>query len=103
MYQATKIMQLCNKQNYGMTVTSLTRNWNDYDRQKAAQQKDTDRFDFNAEWEVVYLAKKIKSTYSFIPESLIREAIQQCGQRQTGPCSRASFAEDVLRRLSIPL
>lgn len=86
-----------------MTVTTLTRNWNDYDRQKTAQQKDADRFDFNAEWEVAYLVKKIKSTYSFIPESLIREAIQQCGLRQTGPCSRASFAEDVLRRLSIPL
>ena len=86
-----------------MTVDTLTRNWNDYDRQKAAQQKDAGRFDFNAEWEVTYLAKKIKATYSFIPESLIREAIQQCGLRQTGPCSRASFAEDVLCRLSIPL
>ena len=86
-----------------MTVTTLTRNWNDYDRQKTAQQKDAARFDYTAEWEVAYLVKKIKATYSFIPESLIRAAIQQCGLRQTGPCSRTSFTEDVLRRLSIPL
>jgi len=86
-----------------MTVETLTRNWSDYDRQKTAQQKDVSRFDFTADWEVAYLAKKIKSTYAFIPETLIREAILQCGQRQTGQCTRASFTEDVLRRLSIPL
>ena len=101
--QAAKIMQLCNKQNYRMTVDTLTRNWNDYDRQKTAQHKDAGRFDFTADWELAYLAKKIKTTYSFIPESLIKEAIKQCSLRQTGPCSRATFAEDVLRRLSIPL
>jgi hypothetical protein len=100
---AAKLMQLCKKQNGCMTVETLTRNWNDYDRQKTAQQKDAARFDISAEWELAYLTKKIKSTYPFIPETLIREAIQQCARRLTGAVSRASFTEDVLRRLSIPL
>ena len=99
----TKIAQLCNKPTNCMTVEALTRNWNDYDRQKTAQQKDAARFDFTAEWELAYLTKKIKSTYPFIPETLIDEAVQQCAQRNTGPVSRVTFTEDVLRRLSIPL
>lgn len=86
-----------------MTVDVLTKNWKDYDRQKAAQHKDADRFDYTAKWEVTYLTKIIKSTYSFIPEELIREAIQICGERQTAPATRASFTEAVLKRLSIPL
>lgn len=86
-----------------MTVETLTKNWSDYDRQKAAQQKDAGYFDGSADWEAAYLAKKIKSTYAFIPEDLIKEAIRICAARQTGPCSRAAFTEDVLRRLSIPL
>ncbi len=103
MTSAPKLMQLCNKQNNCMTVEALIRNWHDYDRQKAALLKSVDRFDVSADWELAYLARKIKSTYHFIPESLIREAIQQCAERRTGPCSRATFTEDVLRRLSIPL
>ena len=86
-----------------MTVEVLTQNWKDYDRQKVAEQKDADRFDYTATWEVAYLTKVIKSTYTFIPEDLIREAIQICGERQTAPASRASFTEAVLKRLSIPL
>ena len=86
-----------------MTVETLTKNWSDYDRLKAAQQKDATCFDYTVEWEVNYLAKKIKTTYPFIPEDLIREAIQICGERQIAPGTRASFTEAVLKRLSIPL
>lgn len=86
-----------------MTVEVLIQNWTSYDRQKAAQQKDAGRFDYTAQWEVDYLTKVIKSTYPFIPEDLIREAIQICGERQTAPSTRASFTEAVLKRLSIPL
>lgn len=86
-----------------MTVETLTKNWTEYDRQKTAQAKDASRFDYTAQWEVAYLTKKLKATYSFIPEDLIREAIQICGERQTAPASRASFTEAVLKRLSIPL
>lgn len=86
-----------------MTVDTLTKNWTDYDRQKAAEQKDATRFDYTAEWEVSYLAQKIKTTYPFIPDDLIREAILICGERQTAPSTRASFTEAVLKRLSIPL
>lgn len=89
--------------NQPMTVETLTKNWVDYDRQKTAQQKDADRFDYTVQWEVDYLTQKIKSTYFFIPEDLIREAIQICGERQTAPSTRASFTEAVLKRLSIPL
>jgi hypothetical protein len=86
-----------------MTVELLIQNWNDYDRRKVAQHKDADRFDYTATWEVAYLTNVIKSTYSFIPEDLIREAIQICGERQTAPSTRATFTEAVLKRLSIPL
>lgn len=86
-----------------MTVDILTKNWIDYDRRKTAQQKDATRFDGTDVWEVAYLSKKLKATYPFIPEALIKEAIRHCAQRLTGPCSRATFTEDVLRRLSIPL
>ena len=86
-----------------MTVDAITKNWTDYDRKKAALQKDAARFDYTSEWEVDYLARKIKDIYAFIPDDLIYEAIQICGARQTAPSTRASFTEAVLKRLGIPL
>ena len=86
-----------------MTVAAITRNWTDYDRRKKAQQAEADRFDYTSAWEADYLARKLKSVYTFIPDDLIREAIQVCGARQTAPSTRAAFTEAVLKRLGIPL
>ena len=86
-----------------MTVDTIIKNWSDYDRKKKLQQRDTRSFDYSADWEVTYFCNKIKAIYPFIPEPLIKESIKTCAQRLTGACSREAFAEDVLRRLGIPL
>ena len=86
-----------------MTIDAILKDWSDYDRRKKACNTSVEYFDFNAEWEVAYLHKRIKNIYPFIPDTTIQNKVKDFAQEVRLPCERATCVKSVLIKLGIPL
>ena len=85
-----------------MTVFYILQNWKEYDTRKQGSGMDPRFFDCLQNWEIDFLIRRIQHIYTFIPDGLIRNAIDKACEKETVAREREYFVSAVLENLAIP-
>jgi len=82
-----------------MNIQELMANWSEYEDRKIKEGSDPKYFSYENEWEVAYLAEKIRKYNQSIPEEDVNNAIGSCSRIFSTPPLRRMFVQCIMMQL----